>query len=119
MPLGGLGAYRLNHGDLDTIAAVGMLNPIEYAELLPTVDILSPLAEATGGTARMIGLSVDNLPSLRRIKTGGLVGSDWIGLRDNNAYTVTRSKRRPLAPPLVFFLAFFVALAWGWWREAK
>jgi uncharacterized membrane protein len=119
MPLGGLGAYRLNHGDLDTIAAVGMLNPIEYAELLPTMDILSPLAEATGGTARMIGLSLDNLPSLRRIKTGDLVGNDWIGLRDNNAYTVTRSKRRPLAPPLVFFLAFFVALAWGWWREAK
>ena len=119
MPLGGLGAYRLNHGDLDTIAAVGMLNPIEYAELLPTADILSPLAESTGGTARMIGLSVDNLPSLRRIKTGNLVGNDWIGLRDNNAYTVTRSKRRPLAPPLVFFLAFFVALAWGWWREAK
>lgn len=119
MPLGGLGAYRLSHGSLDTIAAVGMLNPIEYAELLPTLDVLSPLAEATGGTARMIGLSVDNLPALRRIKTGDLVGSDWIGVRDNDAYTVTRSKRRPLAPPLVFFLAFFVALAWGWWREAK
>lgn len=119
MPLGGLGAYRLNHGDLSTIAAVGMLNPIEYAELLPTVDVLSPLSEATGGVTRMIGLSVDDLPAIRRIKAGDLVGGDWIGIRDNDAYTVTRSKRRPLAPPIAFFLAFFAALAWGWWREAK
>lgn len=119
MPLGGLGAYRLSHGSLSTIAAIGMLNPIEYAELLPTIDILSPLSAATGGSTRMIGLSSDALPSFRRVKSGVLTGRDWIGLRDNDAFTVTRSKRRPLAPPLAFFLAFFAALAWGWWREAK
>jgi len=119
MPLGGLGAYRLGHGDLSTIAAVGMLNPIEYAELLPTMDVLAPLSNATGGATRMLGLSMDDLPEVRRIKNGSLVGSNWIGVRDNDAYTVTRSKRSPLAPPIAFFLAFFVALAWGWWREAK
>lgn len=119
MPLGGLGAYRLGHGDLSTIAAVGMLNPIEYAELLPTMDVLTPLSNATGGATRMLGLSMDDLPEVRRIKNGSLVGSNWIGVRDNDAYTVTRSKRSPLAPPIAFFLAFFVALAWGWWREAK
>ncbi|MGB6231825.1 MAG: hypothetical protein WBF53_17050, partial [Litorimonas sp.] len=117
--LGGLGAYRLSHGDLSTIAAVGMLNPVEFAELLPTLDRLSPLAEETGGLARAIGLSADDLPAIRRVRSGDLSGRDWMGLRDNDAYTVTRSSRRPLAPPLVFFLAFFVALAWGWWREAR
>lgn len=119
MALGGLGAYRLDHGDLSTIAAVGMLNPTEYAQLLPTLDILSPLSDATGGATRMIGLNTDGIPNIRRIKSGDLSGGNWIGIRDNDSYTVTRSKRRPLAPPLVFFLAFFAALAWGWMREAK
>jgi len=119
MALGGLGAYRLDHGDLSTIAAVGMLNPTEYAQLLPTLDILTPLSDATGGATRMIGLDIEAIPNIRRIKSGDLVGGNWIGVRDNDAYTVTRSKRRPLAPPLVFFLAFFAALAWGWMREAK
>ena len=118
LPLDGLGAYRLSHGDLSTIAAVGMLNPIEFAELLPTTDILTPISDVTGGVTRMIGLSIDALPEIRRLQSGAMVGHDWIGIRDNNAYTVTRSKRRPLAPPLVFFLAFFASLIWGWLREA-
>lgn len=119
MPLGGLGAYRLDHGELSTIAAVGMLNPIEYSELLPTTEGLTPLADATGGAVRGVGLSADAIPAIRRVRSGALSGNGWIGIKDNQAYTVTRSKRDPLAPPLAFFLAFFVALAWGWWREAK
>jgi hypothetical protein len=119
MTLGGLGAYRLDHGDLSTIAAVGMLNPTEYAQLLPTLDIITPLSDATGGTTRMIGLNAAAVPNIRRVKSGELTGGNWIGVRDNDAYTVTRSKRRPLAPPIVFFFAFFAALAWGWMREAK
>ena len=119
LPLGGLGAYRLRHGDLSTVAAVGMLNPIEYAELLPTAEVLEPFAAVTGGAVRSIGLSADALPDIRRVRSGDTVGRGWIGLRDNDAYTVTRSQRRPLAPPIVFFLAFFAALAWGWLREAK
>ena len=118
LPLdGGLGAYRLRHGDISTVAAVGSLNPVEFAELLPTTEALQPLADATGGSVRALG---ETLPDIRRVRgSGSLSGGSWIGLRDTNAYTVTRSRRTPLAPPLVFFLLFFVALAWGWWREAR
>ena len=115
----GLGAYRLTHGDVSTIAAVGTLNPVEYAELLPTTEVLAPLSDATGGSVRTIGLDADAVPDIRSVRSGNLSGNTWIGLKDNNAYTVTRSKRRPLAPPLVFFLAFFAALAWGWLREGR
>ena len=121
LPLeGGLGAYRLRHGDISTVAAVGALNPVEYAELLPTADILAPIAEATGGRVGALGVDPADLPQVRRVREGGaMAGRDWIGLRDTDAYTVTRSRRTPLAPPLIFFLLFFIALAWGWWREAR
>lgn len=118
-PIDGLGAYRLNHGDLTTIAAVGMLNPVEFSELLPTMDRLAPLSEQTGGATRPIELDAGNLPDIRVQTSGAMQGRSWIGVRDNDAYTVTRSNRRPLAPPLVFFLAFFTALSWGWMREAR
>jgi uncharacterized membrane protein len=113
----GLGAYRLRHGDISTVAAVGSLNPIEYAELLPTTDVLSPLAEATGGSVRYLG---NDLPLIRHVRgRGDLSGANWLGLRDNNVSIVTQSNRQPLAPPLLFFVLFFLSLAWGWWREAR
>ena len=115
-----LGAYRLRHGDLSTIAAVGALNPVEYAELLPTTDVLAPFAEATGGSVRAIGTDASALPDIRRVRGGGSqTGADWIGLRDTNAFAVTRSRREPLAPGLLYFMLFFAFLAWGWWREAR
>ncbi len=119
LPLDGLGAYRLRHGDITTVAAVGTLNPIEYAELLPTTEVLAPLAETTGGSVRSLGTDLDNLPQLRSVRSGARTGRDWIGLVDNQAYTVTRSNRRPIAPPLLFFMAFFAALGWGWLREGR
>ena len=124
IPLGGadqraLGAYRLRHGDISTVAAVGALNPVEYSELLPTTEVLKPLADATGGAVVRVTDEGD-LPEIRRVAgRGELSGRGWIGLRDNQAFTVTRSRRTPLAPPIVFFLLFFMCLAWGWWREAR
>ena len=116
----GLGAYRLRHGDVSTIAAVGALNPVEYAELLPSTDVLAPLAEATGGRVVDIGLDAGAVPDITRVRgTRRLPARGALGLRDNEAYTVTRSRRAPLAPPIVWFGLFFAALAWGWLREAK
>ena len=118
-PVDGIGGYRLSHGDISTVAAVGMLNPIEFAELLPTLDKVQPLTDATDGHLSSLGLDGSNIPAVRRVRNGDLSGQNWLGVRDNNAFTVTRSQRQPLAPPLVFFIAFFLALAWGWLREAK
>lgn len=115
----GIGGYRLSHGDISTVAAVGMLNPVEFAELLPTLDKVLPVTEATDGHLSSLGLNGSDVPDVRRVRNGSMSGQDWLGIKDNNAFTVTRSQRQPLAPPLAFFIAFFVFLAWGWLREAK
>lgn len=119
IPAAGMGGYRLTNGDISTVAAVGMLNPVEFTELLPTEDKVRLLTDTTGGHISSIGLNGSNLPELRRVRNGALSGSNWMGVKDNNAYTVTRSQRQPLAPPLAFFIAFFIFLSWGWLREAK
>jgi uncharacterized membrane protein len=117
IPLAGQGAYRLTNGDVSAITAIGALNPREYANLLPTEDVLSPLVEATGGHISSVGLE-GGLPDIRRVAKGRSTASDdWMGLISHDAYTVTQSRRRALAPGLAFFLLFFVLLAWGWRRE--
>lgn len=117
IPLAGQGAYRLSNGDVSTVTAIGALNPREYANLLPTSDVLAPLVEATGGHISALGLE-GGLPDVRRIAPGRrTAGEDWMGLVSNKAFTVTQSRRKPLAPGLLFFGLFFIFLGWAWRRE--
>jgi len=120
LPIGGQGAYRLQHDDLSSITAIGALNPREYEQLLPTDTILAPLAQATGGGISSIGLDVSQVPTIRRVNAGkATTGRDWIGLVAHRDYTVTQSRRTPLAPGILFFMLFFIFLAWAWRREGQ
>ena len=115
----GKGAYRLASGDVTTITAIGSLNPKEYAKLQPTTEILSPLAEATGGGIFPTELTA-NLPTIRRIKSGqSSKGADWMGLVAHEDYAVRSSKRSPLAPGWLFFVLSLIAMSGAWLREGK
>lgn len=120
LPLQGQGAYRLQSDDISTITAVGALNPKEYNNLLPTEDVLTPLSEATNGLIKSVQLSASNVPNVRRTSPGRATnGNNWMGLVSHDAYTVTQSRRTPLAPGLFIFALFFLFLAWAWRREGK
>ncbi len=119
-PLNGQGAYRLKNGDISIITAVGALNPKEYENLLPTEDVLTSLSKATNGVVKSVQLSPTNIPAIRRTRPGrSTSGRNWMGLIAHEAYTVTQSRRSPLAPGLFLFLFFFIFLAWAWRREGK
>jgi uncharacterized membrane protein len=120
LPLMGQGAYRLQSDDITAITAVGSLNPKEYENLLPTDEILKPLSEATGGFVGSVELDVSKIPSLRRPRPGrATASSNWMGLISHEAYTVTQSRRTPLAPGIFLFILFFLFLAWAWRREGQ
>lgn len=115
----GQGAYRLTSGDVSTITAIGALNPKEYTKLQPTTEILRPLTEGTGGGAFPIALKA-NLPSIRRVKPGKTASNTgWMGLVAHEDYTVTTSKRSPLAPAWLFFVLALLAMGGAWLREGK
>ena len=120
LPLAGQGAYRLQNDDISTITAVGSLNPKEYENLLPTEEVLAPLTQATNGLLKSVQLEASNLPDIRRTNPGrATAGSNWMGLVSHDAYTVTQSRRTPLAPGLFIFALFFLFLALAWRREGK
>jgi uncharacterized membrane protein len=113
----GQGAYRLSGDQLSTVTAIGALNPTEYADLMPSTDILSPLTSSTGGLIKMTGDGTD-IPTLRRVKKGAKTsGENWMGLIAHDAYTVEASRRTPLAPSWLYALLAALALGWAWRRE--
>ena len=46
-------------------------------------------------------------------------GSDWIGLRRNEGYTVAGINQLPLLPGILVALAFLMAIGSAWWREGR
>ena len=120
VPLAEQGAYRLSNQNISAITAVGALNPKEYKNLLPTEEILAPLSKSTNGIIKTVGLNVNDLPTIRRPKAGRQSsGRDWMGLISHDAYTVTQSRRTPLAPGIFLFGLFFLFLIWAWRREGQ
>ena len=120
-PAEGSGLVRLRSGDLTTVAALGPINPVEYADLRPTGDVLAPFVEASGGGRYAIGDGPDaDLPALRRTRAGAdQAGRNWLGLTRNERYVVQASTRTPLLPGLPAVLILAVLLGLGWWREGR
>ncbi len=115
----GQGAYRLRSGDISTITAIGALNPKEFANLTPTLDILAPFTDGTGGAGFMLGTN-STLPNIRRTNPGDAQkGEGWIGLTAYDDYVTRSSRRAPLAPGLLFFALALLLIAFAWRRESR
>jgi len=121
VPAEGTGLVRLRSGQLTTVAALGPLNPLEYADLRPTFDVLQPIVRETGGGEYAIGEgnSLD-LPGLRRTRLGSdQAGRSWLGLQRNERYIVRATTRIPLLPAFVVLMVLLGLIGLGWWREGR
>lgn len=106
-----IGLYRIQEGDLTAVAASGALNPREFQDVRATADILTPVAEASGGKVSWLE---DGVPSTRRVRAGRAAGgSGWIGLVDRQNYATLSVSRTTLLDPLIA-----VILALGLWVAA-
>jgi hypothetical protein len=103
------------------VAALGPINPLEYADLRPIADVLDPFVEATGGGLFAIGDGPDAaLPGLRRTRASAdQAGRSWLGLQRNERYVVRASTRIPLLPGLLLVMLILTMLGLGWWREGR
>ena len=117
MPAAMSGLYSVRSGKMLAVASGGALNPVEYADLIPSAKALLPLVQKTGGGVFALRSAAD-LPAIRR--TGPRdrqAGRTWIGLKRNHAYVVTGEQRKPLLRGLLAALALLGLAALIWWRE--
>ena len=112
------GLYKFDNGKLQTVAAVGNPDPLEFSDVRATASKLKPLADASGGG--MIWLADVPDPDVRSVSANRIAyGDSWIGLRRNESYAVTGVNRYPLLPGLLVALAFLLGIGLAWFREGK
>ncbi|MBM3487105.1 MAG: hypothetical protein FJX67_10810 [Alphaproteobacteria bacterium] len=117
VPVKEMGIYKVSDGARSRLAAVGNLNPREYANMRATADVLGPLATATGGTVHWLA---DGLPEPRRVREGRRAGGrDWIGLLANNDYRVDSVREVTLLPGLALLLIGLGTLVFAWRQEGR
>ncbi|HEV2563252.1 MAG TPA: hypothetical protein VGT78_14030 [Rhizomicrobium sp.] len=116
-PANELGLYRLTDGTLSTVAASGPLNPKEVADMRATDSILGPLARGSGGGVHWLA---DGMPDIRRVESGrDMSGTNWIGLRRNDAYRVTAVEQQPLLPAWLAVIILLGVLLLAWRLEGR
>src|SRR6185369_10989212 len=105
------------------IAAAGSLNPLEYADLRATAELLAPAIEMSRGTWRWLAAGAGpqiSVPEIRRVLPGrSTAGRDWLGFVRNGEYRVIGVNQIPLLPVAVVLTLLLGGLALAWWREGK
>ncbi len=117
IPADEVGIYRLTDGKKSTVAAVGNLNPKEYADMRATPARLAATAAASGGGTHWLR---DGAPGIRRVRPERTMsGSGWMGVVANHDFRVTSVRETPLLPALAVLLLGLGTLIWAWRREGS
>jgi hypothetical protein len=112
-----MGLYRVTDGTRTALAAAGPLNPVEFADVRATPDKLAPLIAASGGGSYWL---VNGVPEIRRVASGrATAGRSWLGLRENEDYTVAGFSETPLLPGIAALLLAVGTLIAAWRREGR
>jgi hypothetical protein len=116
-----LGLWRATDGKLNALINIGPVNPREFTEVTSTTDVLSPIANATGGDSRRLddggALSVPRILAVRSGDT--FKGEDWIGLKMRDASVVRGIGVLPVFAGFLGLLLLVGSLAATWAREGK
>ncbi len=112
------GLYRFADDLNTTVAAVGAINPREFADVRATAERLQPVVAESGG--RIAWLSDGDAPDIRRVRQGaGTGGRDWIGIVRNDSYFVTGVRQVSLLPALAVLFLLIGGLMFAWYREGR
>ncbi|MFD2182285.1 hypothetical protein [Rhodoplanes azumiensis] len=118
-----LGLWRASDGKLTAMVNVGPPNPREFAEVTSTTDVMAPLTDATGGSARRLaaraGAAVD-VPRVVAVRSSETFkGDSWIGLKMRDASVVRGVGVLPMFAGLLGLLLLVGSLALTWAREGR
>jgi len=118
IPVNRPGLYRVEDGTRTALAAVGSINPREFADVRATTGPLTPIANATGGGLFWVGSGAG--PDLRRVREDRAThGRDWLALVQRRDYDVTGVEQIPLLPAAAVLLLAVGGLMLAWRREGR
>ncbi|MBT5572555.1 MAG: hypothetical protein HOJ90_15180 [Alphaproteobacteria bacterium] len=119
------GIYHFDDGTRTTVAGVGTINPIEFADVTSTDLLLRPATTATGGGVTW--LSETGVPDLRRNRVGRAqadtpssgVSARWLAFQRNDASAIRGVQNVPFLPALLLLILIGAMLVGAWRRESR
>jgi len=121
IPANELGLWQASDGTLKALINVGPTNPKEFSEVTSTIEMLKPLAQATGGDARRVieGASLA-MPRIVPVRAASMFrGDGWMGVKMRDASVVTGVGVLPIFAGLIGLLLLLGAFAATWMREGR
>ncbi|MDP1584678.1 MAG: hypothetical protein Q8M18_14760 [Bradyrhizobium sp.] len=120
-PASELGLWQATDGTLKALINVGPTNPKEFSEVTSTIEMLKPLAQATGGDARrLVDGSSFEVPRIVPVRASGIFrGDGWMGVRMRDASVVKGVGVLPIFAGLIGLLLLLGAFAATWLREGR
>lgn len=113
------GIYSVDDGTQKRYAIIGEPNPPEWRSVITSEKPMKSIATETGGSVQWA--TSEGIPNIRRIPASNrnFWGTGWIGLKDNNAYTISGMRDIPFLPAW-FSAAILLAMAIAaWWFEGR
>jgi hypothetical protein len=115
-----LGLWRATDGTLSALINVGPINPLEFAEVTSTRDVVAPLSAATGGGVWRIAELSGPSPRTIPVRSGErFAGPDWLGLRMRDVSVVRGLGLFPVFAGLSGLLLLLAGVAAAWAREGR
>ncbi len=124
LPNQSLGIHRVKSGKLNALAFIGFASQREMENIVTTKKIMGPLAkQAKSGlfwTGAKSNEETVNLPKISLLsRSKQFAGSDWMSLKDRQAYIVKGVRLIPLFTGLAALGIFLLVLGSMWWREGR
>ena len=117
------GLYRVADGKLNTMVAIGSLNPREMSDVRTSDRHARRAVQAHGGSIVWLGATgvpdIRRVAPKRRVSGAGGVSGRWIGLRRNGDYVVTGIREIPLLAGFLALLLALLPMLLGWRRESQ
>ena len=116
-------------GKLTAVVHAGIADPREMSEVVATDARLRPLVEETGGgvfwtksdgllaSADPTSVTVPRVTLLTAARV--LSGSNWMGLRDREAYVTRGVSLTPMFTGFMALAALLFLITLAWWREGR
>lgn len=117
------GLYRVADGTLNTMVAIGSLNPREMSDVRTSDRHARRAVQTRGGSVVWLGETgvpdIRRVAPKRRVSGAGGVSGRWIGLRRNGDYVVTGIREIPLLAGFLALLLALLPMLFGWRRESQ
>ncbi len=114
-----LGLYKIADAERQALVNVGPDNPMEFQEVVSTLEKLRPLAEASGGSVRRLasgdGIAAPRILSMSPSTT--YAGADYIGVKRTGASVLIGISTISLASGFLGLAALLGMIVLAWARE--